>query len=162
MGSIARSLSDRKIENRSIFNNRMVVEVCEKVHFHYRNLRILLSLSDFLELCRGCSQAYERWQKLGSPEPKKGEHIELCRKKVAHDSFNENIQINLNNNLYAPNKGRIYAEGADFDEKHYIHLKLRDLRLELNIDEFKELADAVREAEGRLKDSDISALLQKA
>jgi len=162
MGQSLKSLSKRDISGRSIFNNRLVVEVCEKMHLHYRNLRITLSLSDFIEFSRGLKMAYERWVSIGTPEPKKGIHIELCRRKVGTEAHNDAIQVNLNNNLYNANKDKIYAEGADFSDKCYIHLKIRDLRLEMSIKEFKELADGIIEAKKRLEDSDTCALLQKA
>src|SRR3989304_3876636 len=113
MGVSLIKLANRGISNKAIFDSRFVVEICEKVHLHYRNLRILLSLPDFLEVARGMIVAMERWQKLGQPEPEKGQHIELCRRKVANSSYNEQIQVNLNQNLYNANKGMIYAEGAD-------------------------------------------------
>jgi hypothetical protein len=120
------------------------------MHFHYRNLRIILSLPDFLELARGLIVAMERWQKLGQPEPAKGQHIELCRRKVATEAYNEGIQVNLNQNLYNANKGKIYAEGADFTDEKYCHIKIRDLRIECSITEFHLIAEAFREAEEKL------------
>jgi hypothetical protein len=162
MGRTAKSLSNKQIGSKSVFHNRFVVEVCEKMHFHYRNLRINLSLPDFLELARGIMQAYDRFIDRGSPEPRKGEHIELCRKKVATDVCNDGVQINLNKNLYPLNKDRIYAEGAVLGDAHYIHIKIRDLRIELSLADYEVLSNAIKEADQRLKDSDTCALLQKA
>lgn len=161
MGRSLIKLTKRDISSKSIFNNRFVIEICEKVHFHYRNLRIILSLNDFLELTKGFISTLERWGKLGQPEPSKGQHIELCRKKIANDTYDEGIQVNLNENLYNHNKDKIYAEGADFTDKHYIHIKLRDLRIELSIKEFEEFSNAIIEAKKRLEDSDTCTLLQK-
>ena len=157
MGATLKSLSKKDIPSKSIFNNRMVVEICEKVHVHYRNLRIILSLQDFLEMGRGMVSAFERWGALGMPKPIKGVHTELCRKRVATEAHNDGIQVNLNHNLYNDNKDKIYAEGADFEDKTYIHLKVRDLRLELSVNEFKELADVIGEAKRKLEDSDINS-----
>ena len=162
MGRTTKKLVKRDISGRTIFNNRFVVEVCEKIHLHYRNLRITLDVSDFVAFTRGCAQALERWGKLGQPGPGKGQHIELCRKKVATEAHNDGIQVNLNENLYNRNEGKIYAEGAEVKDERYIHLKIRDLRLELSIKEFEEVADAIVEAQKELKHSDSGALLQKA
>ena len=49
------------------------------------------------------------------------------------------------------NQGKIFSDGADFFEPEYIHLKYRDLRLEMSIDEFKTFCDAMREAESSLE-----------
>jgi len=108
-------------------------------------------------MAKGLIAAMERWQKLGQPEPEKGQHLELCRKKVATMPYNEGIQVNLNQNLYNANKGKIYAEGAEFEEETYIHFKVRDLRIEMSIKEFEDLSNAVTEAKGKLKDRNISA-----
>ncbi len=159
MGRSLTKLTKREIPNKAIFDSRFVVEVCEKMHLHYRNLRILLSLPDFLELARGFIAAMERWEKLSQPEPKEGQHIELCRRKVATEAYNEQIQVNLNQNLYNANKDKIYAAGAEFEEEKYIHLKVRDLRIELSLKEFGEFADAVAEAKRGLENSNISPLL---
>lgn len=161
MGHSLVKLAKKEIPSKSIFSNRFVIEIAEKVHLHYRNLRINLNLSDFLELCRGCVASLERWGKLGQPEPEKGVHIELCRRKVATDAVNAGIQVNLNENLYNHNKDKIYAQGADFGERRYIHLKIRDLRIELSIKEFEEVADAIAEAKGRFKDSDIVSCISQ-
>ena len=153
MGYTLKNLAKRECSNKCIFSNRLVVELAEQFHFHYRNLRITLSLSDFIELSRGLVATLDRWGKLGQPEPKKGIHIELCRRKVATEAHNDGIQVNLNKNLYNDNKGKIFAEGADFEDKHYIHLKIRDLRIEMSIKEFEEYADVITEAKRKLEDS---------
>ena len=161
MGSTLKNLSNKAVGERTVFNNRFVVEVCEKIHVHYRNLRIVMSQADFAEFAMGMRDAFDRWFARGCPEPGKDKHIELCRKKVATDTCNEGIKINLNRNLYNKNKGSVYAEGAEFSDQLYVHLKIRDLRLEMSIEEFEEYADVIKEASRRLKDGDITALLPK-
>lgn len=149
MGQTLKNLSSKQLPKKTIFNNRFVVEVCEKIHLHYRNLRIVQSLSDWESMMRGMVDGYNRWLKLG--EPANGQrHIELCRKTVAMFTEEDGIKINLNRNLYKPNEGRIFSEGAEFDEPEYIHLKIRDIRLEMPVSEFLTLAEAVAEAKEAL------------
>lgn len=151
MGQTIRNLSTKEISDKAIFNNRMVVEIAEKVHVHYRNLRILLSEQDWISFAQGVRDGFDRWVKRGSPTPKEGQHIELCRKSVGiNPQDKDSIRINLNRNLYTANEGRIFSEGADFKDPDYIHLKIRDLRIELSNDEFKALAQAVIEAKEKL------------
>lgn len=157
MGHTIEKLAVKKIEQKSIFNNRFVIEICEKVHTHYRNLRIVQSLDDFITMAEAFVSALDRWKKRGCPGTGEGVHIELCRRQVAIVDDSDEIQVNLNDNLYIHNEGKVFSEGADFTDEKYIHLKLRDLRLEMSINEFKELASAVREAEERLEDSCISS-----
>jgi len=151
MGQTIRNLSTRELDTKAIFNNRFVVEICEKVHVHYRNLRILMSLEDWISMAQGMRDSLRRWEERGMPNPEEGVHIELCRKEVAKNPLQDkDLKINLNNNLYAKHEGRIFAEGADFKDQDYIHLKIRDLRLELSQSEFNELAKAVKEASEKL------------
>ena len=150
MGHTRENLSVQELNNTAIFDRRFVVEVAEKMHIHYRNLRIMLSLGDWIEFSQGCADALDRWKKQGCPEPKEGKHVELCRKKVATDAHNDGVKVNLNDNLYLPNEGKIFAEGAVFKDKTYIHVKYRDLRLEMSLGEFKKFAEAIKEADAKL------------
>lgn len=151
MGRTLRKLSERGLEGKGIFGERFVVELCEAVHVHYRNLRILMSVEDWAEMARGMALALKRWQEQGEPQPQAGRHIELCRKRVAQDAMgDELVKINLNENLYRKHEGRIFAEGAEFSEPTYVHLKIRDLRVELSRKEFRQLAAACSEATAAL------------
>lgn len=151
MGQTIEALASRKVSGEPVFANRFVVEVCEKMHVHYRNLRLLLSLPDFLEVAKGMRDALSRWEAMGKPEPSQGTHIELCRKQVAQFPLsNDSLNVNLNKNLYAENEGKIFAEGAGLTDPRYIHLKIRDIRLELTLEEFRELVETVREAKESL------------
>jgi hypothetical protein len=150
MGHTIQTLAEKKIEERSIFNNRFVVEICEKCHTHYRNLRIVQSLDDWVLMAEGFRDALERWKKRGCPGTGKDKHIELCRKNIVIVDQNDKIQVNLNHNLYNEHKDQIFSEGANFTEEKYIHLKIRDLRLEMSVAEFKELANCVTSAKERL------------
>ncbi len=156
MGSTIKNLAHVELNTKAVFDRRFVIEIAEKMHVHYRNLRLNLSMQDFIEMCNGFIQARERWEKRGQPLPQKGTHIELCRKTVATEAHNDGIKVNLNHNLYNGNLERIYAEGADFKEPVYIHLKIRDMRLEMSVDEFKALSTVIKNAERELENSSIN------
>ncbi len=146
MGHTIVNLADKKFPEHAIFNNRLVVEIAETVHFHYRNLRIALSEKDWREFGKGMADAWKRWNERGCPPTGSG-HIELCRKDIATVPIDRDYcKVNLNRNLYAVNEGRIFAEGAELDDEQYVHLKIRDIRLELTKAEFKILAEAIRDA----------------
>jgi hypothetical protein len=162
MGHTIKPLVSVEIEKKSVFNNRFCIEICEKVHTHYRNLRIVQSLDDFITMASGFSDALERWKKRGCPGTGNGIHIELCRKQIAICDDSNLIQVNLNDNLYNKNKDGIFALGADFTDEKYIHMKLRDLRLEMSINEFKEFADAVSKASRELENLDSTLVLQES
>ena len=152
MEQTIKALAKRDLDNKAEFSNRFCTEVAENFHIHYRNLRLILSVADFKEISKGLVQALQRWEQRGRPEPCEGTHIELCRKKVS-GSYNDGIQVNLNKNLYNLNKGKIFSDGSDFTDDRYIHVKVRDIRLELSIDDFKLFAEAVAEAAGKLNEN---------
>lgn len=159
MGQTIQNLAKREVTNDCVFPHRFVIEAVESFHIHYKNLRLSLSKKDFIEVCKGCIQAFERWNKRGCPENQG--HIELCRKQIEGNCLNEGIKINLNKNLYNEYQGKIFADGAEFAEEKYIHLKMRDIRLEMSIAELKELHYAIKEAVERLESSDSCTVLQK-
>ena len=161
MGKTRMNLKSGEISTTPIFSNRFVVEICEKVHTHYKNLRIVNTISDWVSIAEGFSDALHRWKKRGCPGTGAGKHIELCRKTIYSEDENHSYAINLNDNLYVPNKDRIYSEGANFDEPTYIHVKWRDLRLEMSIQEFKEFVYGVGEAKRKLDECGIPSSLQE-
>ena len=160
MGHTLKPLARTEITKETIFNNRFVIEICEKVHTHYRNLRIIQSLDDFITMADGFNSAINRWKKRGCPGTGKGMHIELCRKQIAVTDENNFIQVNLNENLYNKNTDGIYSDGVEFLEEKYIHVKYRDLRFEMSINEFKEFANVITQAAKELEVGDPLASIQ--
>ena len=151
MGRTIEPLAQVKIGQKAIFNNRFVIELCELAHIHYRNIRIVQSLDDFINTAEAFVAALDRWKKRGCPGTGATQHIELCRKKIAVADESDTFQVNLNENLYKKNEGGIFAEGADFNEdEQYIHMKIRDVRIELSVKEFNEIATAIKEAQEKL------------
>ncbi len=157
MGRTLVTLAKAKLSNKWIFKNRFVVEMCEKVHVHYRNIRLVQNMHDFISMAKGIEDSLNRWKKRGCPVARKDTHIELCRKNIINESDSQVLEINLNKNLYNAHKDQIFSEGAEFKEDKYIHLKIRDLRVELSIDDFKVFADAVIEAKEKFDSSNLCA-----
>lgn len=108
-------------------------------------------MHDFVKIAEGFKDGLDRWKKRGCPGTSKEHHIELCRKKIESESENDNVVINLNENLYIKNKDAIFSEGADFEDPEYVHLKIGDIRVELSIQDFEVLGDAIIEAKEKLK-----------
>lgn len=151
MGHTLNALSEKQADSRVIFHHRFVVECCEAFHVHYRNLRIVLSERDFVSMAEGMRDALKRWRDRDSPETSKDTHIELCRKEVALRPVDDNkFKVNLNDNLYNKNDGKIFADGAGLEDEKYIHVKIRDLRLEMTVDEFNQFADTIKEGQEKL------------
>jgi hypothetical protein len=156
MGRTIEALSVKTIGKKSIFDERFVIELCEKAHIHYRNLRIVQSLDDFINTAEAFVAALDRWKKRGCPGTGNGQHIELCRRKVAIADESDTVQVNLNENLYNKNEDGIFSEGANFTEEKYIHVKIRDLRLECSISEFNTICEAFMEAKEKMNVSSVA------
>lgn len=157
MGRTLIKLANKRLLSSAVFPQRFVIEICEKVHTHYRNLRITQSLTDWIQMAEGYKDALERWKKRGCPTPRKESHIELCRKIMRGEAEDEKLEVNLNKNLYLDNKDKIFAEGAEIEDLRYIHFKIRDLRIEMSISEFKEICALMKDAEAKLEDCNIGS-----
>lgn len=160
MGQTLIQLAKSQLRSDLIFKNRFVVEICEKVHTHYKNIRFVNSMHDWVNVAKGYVDALDRWKKRGCPGPNKANHIELCRKKIINESENRDLLVNLNSNLYKHHEGQIFSEGARLSDDKYIHLKIGDIRIELTLDQFEDLTDVIVEANKRLKNSGHDAVLQ--
>jgi len=49
MGEIKKTLISSKLPDRLPHNGRMFIDLCENIHIHYRELRIVFSINEFLE-----------------------------------------------------------------------------------------------------------------
>lgn len=106
-----------------------------------------------MSLAKGFSDAFLRWVRKGSPVEG---HAELCRKTVATQAKDEGIKVNLNRNLYGVNGGKIFSEGAGLEGDEYVHVKYRDLRLEMTKEEFIEMAECFEEAKSNLISQEVA------
>lgn len=150
MGQTLRTLAKKDLKKNKVFDKRFVVELCELIHIHYRNLRIVLDLKDWKELARGCADSLRRWFNMDSPALGR-KHIELCRKAINEEQVKETMMINLNRNLYKKYADKVFADGNRLEEDNYIHFKYRNLRLELTVEEFKEMAELFADASSTLE-----------
>ena len=60
MGQTIKTLAKEQLPGNPVFHNRFVIEVCEKFHFHYRNLRLTFSITDFIKFCEGVKDGFKR------------------------------------------------------------------------------------------------------
>lgn len=110
MGNIREILYQRKVP-KSMLNSRLTVELCENVHFHYRNLRLEFSKEEFLFILK---------------------HLkDIDENKVENFEYGEGKFEGLINTFCLP-------ESTEFDDRlqieeqaegHY-HVHYRNLRIE--------------------------------
>ena len=59
MGHVYKVLDEKKVNKGSkFFPTRFIIELCENVHIHYRNIRIELSTNEFCDMYRSMRKAY--------------------------------------------------------------------------------------------------------
>jgi hypothetical protein len=64
MGNVYKILGEKTINViPDHYSSRMVVELCENIHLHYRNLRIEFSWNEFADFHRGMKNAFIELQK---------------------------------------------------------------------------------------------------
>lgn len=63
MGNVYKVLAERRIKpSPDWYDRRLVIELCENVHIHYRNLRTELSINEFFDLCRAMKDSLPELQ----------------------------------------------------------------------------------------------------
>lgn len=69
MGHVYRVLAQAEIESEPAhFPKRFVIEDCENIHIHFRNLRIELSVREFIQFTEGMCEALDEFRDFGEPE----------------------------------------------------------------------------------------------
>lgn len=65
MGNVYKILAEAKIKNSpDFFPTRLVIELCENIHLHYRNIRWEFSYEEFLQFADIVAKASDRFKNL--------------------------------------------------------------------------------------------------
>lgn len=67
MGNIYRVLAKKDISSPSFFPTRLVIEDCENIHLHIRNLRIEFSTREFINFVGALNTALKEFRNWGTP-----------------------------------------------------------------------------------------------
>ncbi len=139
MGRTFQLLSENKIDGKTIFDKRLVVECCETFHLHWRNLRLEFSHENFIVFIKTVLEAYNAWTKNGSPVS--AHHLELGRGLIFPSLCTpQDVKIEVCENLYKKHENSRDSEFLIEDE--FIHIHYRDLRIEMSKEEFVGLAES--------------------
>jgi hypothetical protein len=112
MGSIVDILRERFI-GPGVYNNTALLEINECIHFHYRDLRLVMSKNDFLALCGIFAKAEKKFREIGSPESTE-QMVSL-----ADTTISQGISHN--------------RMGIEVQVRDDVHVHYRDLRIHVNI-----------------------------
>ena len=126
MGEIIKIL-DKINCGKSLYQISVRIESAECIHFHWRNMRIVMSDNQFMTMSKCIVESQSNW----NGEKGEGNGLVLSD-MIIPDAVEDTIVIELNN----PN----------------VHVHLKDLRLELEPDEFLKIADSMTRAAKQLRD----------
>lgn len=117
MGKVLSKLSECQLDE-SLYSTRMIIEDCENIHLHYRDLRLEFSPQEFEEFAKIVSRAKD------TPRPKPTEYRVLAKGTIAQtaDYFQGRLVVEL------------VPGGA--------HIHYNNFRLELSLKTFQKICAA--------------------
>lgn len=113
MGNIYKILGENKSKAQSdYYPDRFVVELCENVHIHYRNIRIELSMNEMMDFYRIMRDAKDNLQEylFGNAEIK---NIPIDKINPFDDGHQEDGE-----SFIAPDEQLDHEEGIEFFKRH--------------------------------------------
>lgn len=125
MGEIIKNLSFMFSNEESLYSSSVRFESAEKIHFHWRNLRIILSEEQFESLFKCSAESFKKFNDIDRISGE-GNGILLDDKKLTENT-EKDISIELIKN-------------------NVVHFHFKDLRLELKIGEFLDLCEVFKVA----------------
>lgn len=152
MGAIKEVLVKKKLKDRELHNSRLFVDLCENIHIHFREYRLVFSLDEFFEFADVLEKSTKdvRNYLMQNPDYKERVSRDLIiiaggrdrQMKQMQNSPQPHVSVYHNNDFTVE-----LQEDYVVDE---IHIHYRDFRLAMDRQGFKELADAFLAAKDRL------------
>jgi len=152
MGLVLHDLVRIKLPDRELHNSRMFVDLCENIHIHYRELRIVFSLDEYFEFASilGISTEDARNYLAQNPDYEEGKYGTTVMIAGGPER-----QLKLLENSPRPNQSTYFANdfaielqaASVIDE---IHVHWRDYRVALSREHFHLIADAFNKGNSEL------------
>lgn len=152
MGSVKHVLASTTLPDREPHNGRMFVDLCENIHLHYREFRIVFGLDEYFEfadiLARSTMDV--RNYLAQNPDYREGEYPTTLM--IAGGPARQRKPLE---NSPQPHQSKYFAndfaiELQDEDVIDEIHVHWRDYRFALNRTHFRQIADQFRAARDEL------------
>ena len=154
MGQILHDLVRIKLPDREPHNSRMFIDLCENIHIHYREFRIVFSLDEYFEFADILARSTEDVRNYLAQNPDYVEHDYKTTVMVA-GGFER--QRKLLQNSPQPNKSYYFANDFAIELQaesviDEIHVHWRDYRFAMNREQFRLIANAFTNAHKELTD----------
>jgi hypothetical protein len=152
VGKVKQQLDGFELPGREAHNSRMFVDLCENIHIHYREFRIVFSLDEYFEFVDILTRSTEDVRSYLAQNPDYREGVYPTTLIVAGGPAQ---QLKLLQNSPQPNQpvyfSRHFAiELQDQSVVDEIHVHWRDYRLALPREHFKLIADSFARAKAQL------------
>ena len=152
MGKVKLNLDEIQLPDREAHNSRMFVDLCENIHIHYREFRIVFSLDEYFEFVDILTRSTEDVRSYLALNPDYREGIYPTTLMVAGGPAQ---QRKLLQNSPQPNQPVYFArdfviELQDQSVIDEIHVHWRDYRFALPREHFKLIADSFARAKEKL------------
>ncbi len=154
MGEILKDLVRIELPDREPHNSRMFIDLCENIHIHYREFRIVFSLNEYFEFAdimnkstldvRNYLAQNDQYKEMTYPTTLMVASGKIRQKKLLQNSPRPN------SSFYFPNVFAIELQTERVTDE--IHVHWRDYRLALPREHFKIIAQAFQDANESLKE----------
>lgn len=163
MGAVKKFLARKTLQDRERHNSRLFVDLCENIHIHYREYRLIFSLDEYLEFVDivGKSTQDVRNYLANNPDYKEQVYpttIMVACGKDRQRKFLKNSPLPHESAYHNNNFAIELQEEYVTDE---IHVHWRDLRIALNRENFKDVAEAFIEAHRNLTEFEVQQAYQR-
>lgn len=148
MGAVKKLLAEKTLLEREKHNSRALVDLCENIHIHYREFRLIFSLDEYFEFVNIVNRSTQdvRNYLYNNPEYKEQAYpttIMIACGKDRQRKFLKNSP-QPHRSTYHNNHFAIELQEEFVTDE--IHVHWRDLRIALNRENFKDVAGAFVEA----------------
>lgn len=138
MGKIKRQLALKDLNPRCVTPNHLYMDLCEDVHIHYRNIRFDMTVKEWALFIAMLNQIQVAADQV------------MTQTKYQEGDPNFMMQIMPKNTLCADSEYFPNRLSIEWQEGNTIHIHYRDLRLDLDFNEFLIFAKAMGEAVANL------------
>lgn len=148
MGAVKQVLADRHLNDREGHNSRLFVDLCENIHIHFREYRLIFSLNEYFEFVDVLTRSTQDVRNYLANNP---EYQEEAYPTTIMVACGWPRQYRFLEHSPAPHKSAYHDNffAIELQEEHVtdeIHVHWRDLRIVLNRENFKQVATAFGEA----------------
>lgn len=152
MGEIKKILLQKDLPERELHNSRMFVDLSENVHIHFRELRLMFGVGEFLEFCSMLREGAGDIKKYLKKNPDYREQEVFDGILIGGGAKRQLIPLQKSPephaSTYFPN--RLQIELQDESVIDAIHIHYRDYRLVMNITTFREFVEGMKEGLAQL------------